>query len=422
MNKTPPSSKSGQGTNTGKRGKVNCAEFTFDANSKPVVEAVLQLEAKIFKKPFIKKPTHGVRGVAASLSAHKEVSEIKKEISETVTYYKSHLQKKDICNALGRLLLQGASEETENYVRQFQLLYLAIDLFSMSSQYSEKGLNMNSQSLLYSVFKILGSDAWEGYSATKNIREIIKKMYAKTKSFNDPQSREKIFQNLLQGKRYYEAFSELNEYDKIIKVNSKSLWLKKRGLLTYNRVLVLQKILDFYFNYIWGHAKEKEILVDGGKLRAFIMRFNIDHSSKLTPIKDLTVLSLMKTMESIIVVSNHLCKETIKDDHFGAKHNAYFIMALNNFRLEHYKASWANILSSIEHLGNSKLTGESKKKETLKIKNFQLQLAEKMNLNSNVKTIKEEIQKIVQQKEGDTETKKGEEKPEAVEEVESKES
>lgn len=379
--------------------KNPCAEFTFDARSKPLVDGVIKIEAQLLKKPFAKKPKIGIQTIEASLKNRKDIFQLNTEIFEVLGFYRQHKDLSNICNALGRLTLESASEETENTNRQFSLLYLAVDLFSMANQYTEKGLSLNAISLLYSTFKILGAQAWDGFTAITTVRDIIKKMYTKTKSLNDPQSRELIFQTLFRGRRYYDSLIELGEYENILKVNSRALWQKKKGMINYNRALVLQRILDFFFNYIWGHAKEQETLLDVGKLRAFIYRFNQDNKIKLTPVKDKSSLALMKTMESFITLSNYYCQEAIKDEQFVYKHNAYFMIAVNNFRVERHKASWANILHSIELLDKSRLSSEIRKKEKLKIKNFQLQIAEKMNMNKNIQDIKDEIQQISKQEE-----------------------
>ena len=84
--------------------------------------------------------------------------------------------------------------------------------------------------------------------------------------------------------RLYEALYHLTEFEKLMKLKSRSMYLMKAGEIQFRKASVFQSIIDFYVG-IASHKKEKDRVVNMGRLHSFIYRFNIDNKAfKITPL------------------------------------------------------------------------------------------------------------------------------------------
>ncbi len=364
-----PKKGAAKGKSSGKKDKKDlpCFEFSFEARSKPIVEKTLELEAKRQKAFFGKKTKVGISDMEVLLDKKTPSSELSTNLHTCITFYKKN--DKDggqFFETLGRLMLEAASKEHINFTYQRYLLYQALDLFSMSIQQSDKRISSSAQSMIMSVFKILSPINASAFYVEKEIQATVNTMVNQKKDLNDLEGRDKIIKLCMKGKRYYEALYQLVEYEKLMQLKSRSMYMMKSGEIHFRQATVFQHIIDFYLGVATGQA-QKEQVEDMGKLRSFIYRFNMDNSKfKLIPLTGDGPLAINKTLGGLITVANTYYSNAGNNTRFAHRHKAYLCMAHNNVITDKIKAAINNLLKGMETLSKSNLKALDKGNERIK--------------------------------------------------------
>ena len=298
--------------------------------------------------------------------------ELTKPLSECIQFYKKNEKEGfEFLEALGRLVLEAASKERINGGYQKYLVYLSIDIFSSAIQHSEKRINGSAASMVASAFKILSPIAPSAYYIEK---EILKSMTELTKEPNDLDARDKIIKLCMKGRRYYEALYQILEYEKIMQLKSRTMYMVKAGEIQFRKATVFQHMIDFYLGVTAGE-QQKNMVEDMGKLRAFISRFNMDNPrTKLLPLAGAGPLAINKTLGSLINVANVYYNGAAANPRFAHRHKAYYCMAHNNLTTDKVKLATNNIISGLEMLAKSNLKAIDKGNEKIQLLEFIIKL------------------------------------------------
>ncbi|MBF0286883.1 MAG: hypothetical protein HQM14_03625 [SAR324 cluster bacterium] len=364
---SPAPKKGGAKDKSSKKKDLPCIEFKFEARSKPVVEKTLELEAKRQKSFFGKKTKVGIADIDTLLDKQASSKELSSNLHPCILYYKQN--EKDgaqFFETLGRLLLEAASKEHTNFTRQRYILYQALDVFSMAIQLTDKRISVSAQGMIMSVSKILSVVNSSTYYIEKEIQATINVMANKKKDLNDLEGRDKIIKLCMKGKRYYEALYQLAEYEKLMQLRSRSMYIMKAGEIHFRQATVFQHIIDFYLGVATGQA-QKEQVEDMGKLRSFIYRFNMDNSKfKLIPLTGDGPLAINKTLGGLITAANVYYGNAGSNSRFAHRHKAYLCMAHNNVITDKIKAAIGNLTKGMETLAKSNLKAVDKGNEKIK--------------------------------------------------------
>ncbi|MBF0280553.1 MAG: hypothetical protein HQM13_22340 [SAR324 cluster bacterium] len=371
-----PAAKAAAGKNSKKNGEKSkeapTFDFNFEARAKPITEKMLALEAKRQKGFFSKKTKFPITDIIVLLDKKAPQKELNPPLMECLLFYKKNEKEGfEFLEALGRLVLEAASKERLNGNYQTYLLYLAIDIFSSAIQHSEKCVNQSAEGMLASAFKILSPIAPSAYYVEK---EILKSMGELTKEPNDLDIRDKIIKLCMKGKRYYEAFYQILEYEQIMQLKSRSMYMMKGGEIQFRKATAFQHMIDFYLGVASGE-QQKNMIMDSGKLRSFITRFNMDNPrSKLLPLAGPGPLAINKTLASLIDVANVFYAGAANNARFAHRHKAYYCMAHNNNTTDKVKSATNNIISGLEVLAKSNLKAVDKGNEKIQLLEFIIKL------------------------------------------------
>ncbi len=404
--KNPGPSKSGNSgkgaavgkTNSSKGGKaaekLECLDFTFDSRSKPITEQMLQLEEKRQKSFFSKKTKMPISEIEMLLERKATAKEMSKALTTCIVFYKRNEKEGEkFLEVLGRVLLDHASKEHLDFTRQKYLLYQAIDTFSTAVQYTAKRVNLTAEGMIVSTFKILSPINTSTFHVEKEIHKTITEMTQK-KDLNDLESRDRIIKLYMQGKRYYEALYQLVEFEKIMSLKSRSMYLMKQGEIQFRKAVVFQHMIDFYLG-VASSQEQKQIVGDMGKLRSFIHRFNLDNSRfKLTPITGTGPLAINKTLSSLIAVANVYYGDAASNNRFAHRHKAYFSMAHNNVMTDKIKAAIANLQAGIEAVAKSNLKAIDKGNAKLQLLEFIVKIYNEQGAPRKAEEYQKQLQEL----------------------------
>lgn len=371
---------------------LSAFDFNFDARAKPITEKMLQLEAKNQKGFLSKKTKFPIIDIVVLLEQKTSIKGLTRPLAECVLFYKKNERDgAQFLEALGRLILEAASKERVDQPYQQYLLYQALDTFSMAIQHSEKRVNAQVASLMVSTFKVLSPINSSAYHIEK---EIHKSMVELAKDPNDLEPRDKIIKLCMKGKRYYEALYQIVEYDKIMKLKSRSMYAMKAGEIQFRMATVFQHMIDFYVGVTAGEA-QKNVVGDMGKLTSFIKRFNLDNSRfKIIPLADQGPIAIIKTLGSLITVANTYYNGAAQNNRFAYRHKAYYCMAYNYVSTDKVKAAINNIISGIEALAKSNLRSIEKGNEKIQLLEFIIKTYNEHSMSRKAEGYAKELQAL----------------------------
>lgn len=347
-------------------------EFAFDARNKSIVPGVFALEARRLKGWFARKPKVSLHQMEAALTQNAKEVELRKLIPKFSAYYMKSDNGHQFLESLGRVLLEAASKEKDDGDRQWFLLNQALEVLDQAVQVSAKVLNVPSQSLIVSIYRILGAAYREAYYTEKEIHKEMMTMINVKKDLNDFASREKIIKLYLQTRNYYPALVHTAEYEKVMRAKSRSLYRQKQGELAFRKAGIFQAMIDHYQRAVTskeesGSNKPAEL----AKLNSFISRFNRDNRRvNIVPLKSLDLFALNKTLQSIVVIANTFYTEAGKSEYFVARHKAYFFMAHNNWQFDNPKGAQANLAEALRLVDLSRMPREQRASEKIKMLEF----------------------------------------------------
>ncbi|MBF0237009.1 MAG: hypothetical protein HQM12_04825 [SAR324 cluster bacterium] len=370
-----PVGKPGLGLKSKGGGGPQCVDFPFDANSKPITGQMLELEQKKLKSLFGKKPKVPISQIASLIENKTSVKELDLPLKECQLYYKRmDKDPEHYLEVLARKLLEGASKEKTDHGYQRYLLYQTLDTLSMAVQHSSKRVNLSAQSLIVAVFKITGGTS-SGYMIEKEILKEMTVMTNQKKDLNDLESRNRMINLCMQGRRYYEAFYQLIEFENIMQLKSRSMYVLKAGEIQFRKALIFQHIVDFYSKVASGQ-KEKEQVKDMGKLRSFIFRFNLDNRSlQLQPLVGTGPLPLNKTVASFLNIANHYYTQAGNNERFPHRHKAYLCKARNHMLGDKAKPAMECLQEGLVALSKANLKAIEKGNEKINMLEYFIEIS-----------------------------------------------
>ncbi len=349
-------------------------EFEFDARHKSIVRAVFALEAKRLKRFFGRKPKVSLHQLESTLNESAGETELRKLIPQFVSYY---LRSADyghrFFEALGRLLLEAAARERTDAERQWFLLTQSLETLQLAVQKSPKALNVPAQSILVSIYKVMGPAHRERHLVEREVFKEMMHMLNVKKDPNDLASREKIIKLYLGVRNYYEALVHTAEYEKVMQAKSRSLYRRKQGEIAFRKAGIFQAMVDYYHQLAADRSRD-----DVGKFRelarlnSFITRFNRDNKRvKIVPLKSLDIFSLNRTIQSMVAIANNFYAEAGAAELFPSRHRAFTFMARNNWQFENPKGAQHNLAEGVRLLELSALPEAQKTGDLLNLLDFQ---------------------------------------------------
>ena len=348
-------------------------EFKFDARNKSIVTGIFALEAKNLKRFFARKPKASLHQLETSLNQSASEGELRKLIPQFTAYYaKSNESGYRFLESLGRLLLEAASKEQENGERQWYLILQALEILEQAIQNSPKVLNVPSQSLVVSIYRILGAPYSDTYNTERDIYKEMMDMINVKKDPNDFPSRERIIKLYLQDRKYYAALVHMAEYEKVMQVKSRSLYRQKQGELAFRKASIFQAMIDFYQKAVSGTGEEEfDKSAELAKLGGFITRFNRDNRrGNIVPLKSMDAFAVNKTIQSMVAIANTFYATAGKSEYFGGRHKAYFFMARNNWQFDNPKGAQGHIAEAVRLVDLSRMPPKQKAGEKIKLLDF----------------------------------------------------
>ena len=375
--------------------------FSFNARHKSNVPSVFALEARRLKRLFSRKPKVSLHELEAALKDSASPAHVGQMMPTFVEFYSRSDSGPLFFEAAGRLLLEAASKEKEDGERQGFLLREATEVLTLAIQKSPKVLNLSAQSLLVSIFRIMGSEAPQNYYVEKEIHKEMLTMINVKRDPSDFASREKIIKLYVQERNFYEALVHIGEYEKLMQARSRSLYRQKKGDIAFRKAGIFQVMLDHYNRLTSGKELEGvDRKAEMRKLNAFVARFNRDNRVNIIPLKNLDNLSLHKTLNSMVSIAKSFYGEATQSEHFQHKHKAYFFMARNNFQFDNQKAALHNLAEGIRLLTISPLPQKQKIPELLKLLEFQEMICTDQGHQRKADETKKEIARLRQERRG----------------------
>jgi hypothetical protein len=376
--------------------------FAYDARKKSIVPGVLQLEEKRRKRLFARKPKVGLAQFDEALKRGVTEAELAELLRQFTRYYYEVDQAELYFEALGRLLVEAASKEREHAPRQRLLLYSAIDCLSAAIQKSPRALNAGAQSIVVSIYKILGPSYRDVFLCEREVHREMMAMITIKKDTGDFTSRERIIKLYVQAQRYYEALVQMAEYERIMRATSRPLYLQKQGDLAFRKASIFQAIIDFYSKVRAGDETERGKVSNVGKLNAFITRFNRDnHRVQIVPLKNMSALGLQHTLHSLVSIANSFYEEASQARQFQAKHRPLFMMARNNCVFESPKVALKNLATAINEIDNSRIAPRQRSAEKLKILEFEYRLYLELGQKGRADEVNNEMSRLRREASGE---------------------
>ena len=365
-------SETNPGNGSGSRRSNSPIAFQFDARSKSIVPGVFALEAKRMKRLFARKPKISLQQLETALKQSATEEMLKKSIPKFSAYYTHSSHGHQFLESLGRLLLEAASKEEEDGERQWFLLLQALEVLEHAIQISPKVINVSCQSIIVSIYSILGAPYRETFYLEKEIHKEMMTMINIKKDPNDFASREKIIKLYLRGRNYYPALVHTAEYEKVMQVKSRSLYRQKQGELAFRKAGIFQAMVDFYQRMATSKEEgETNKFAEMARLNGFISRFNRDNRRiNIVPLKSLDLFALNKTIQSIVAIANNFYEEAGKSEYFLARHKAYFFMARNNWQFDNPKGAQTGLAEAVRLVELSRMAPSDKSREKLKLLEF----------------------------------------------------
>lgn len=368
-------------------------EFTFNARNKSIVPSVFALEGRLLKKILARKPKVSLHDMEDLFNNVASGEEIQSQIAKFSQFYNQHDQGHLFFESLGRLLLEAASKENTDAARQTILLHQALDMMDTALKKSPKVLNIPVQSLIVSLYKVMGSAYSEHYYAEKEVHKEMMTMVNIKKDPNDFNSREKIIRTYLKSGRYFESLIHTAEYEKVMQIKSRSLYRQKIGELAFRKAMIFQAMLDRYLALTNNaEMEDEEKNHETAKLNTFVQRFNQDNNRvSITPLKGYDTLSIRKTLRSMVLIANSFYAEAAQAEHFTQKYKAHFHMARNNHQFDNQKMAFQNLSEGIRVINLSRLAATQKNEEKIKFMEYQVQLYTEQELTRKAEEIQAEI-------------------------------
>ncbi len=335
--------------------ELQCFEFNFDASTKKLTSSIMEAEEKRQHRLFSSKVKVPISQVTQMLAdSTTDMNLLAQGIQICASFYRQQKDGEKFIEVLARWIIDAASKEVSNVSRQLFLLYTAIDVASTSVQTATRKVYPPGCSLMVSTFKVLTPINNTPYHVEKKVHSLMSEMLV-NKDLVALESRERIIKFYMQGRRHYEAFYHLNEYEQIMLVQSRAMFLLKSGEIQIYKAKVFQDIIDFYLAVVSGKSQKQQVK-DMGKLRSFITRFNQDFpKSKIVLPSGKNPISINKMLSSMIQISNHYYQEAANNKRFSKAYKAYYSMAQNSMSLDQHKQALKYVEDGIKALGRGNI-------------------------------------------------------------------
>lgn len=366
--------------------------FSFDARAKPLAGQMLEEEAHLRRRWFVRKPRVGLARMDEALKAGAGADELKSLAQRFIQFFYHRDDAERFFEALGRLYLEAAAKETANADRQWFLLFQAIEALSIAIQKSPKVLNVAAQSVIVAIYRILGSKYYETAATEKEVHRQMVNMVSVKKDPSDLTGREHMIKLYMRGHRYYEALVQMAEYEKIMRVKSWPLYQQKQGELEFRKAGIFQSMIDFYYGVKSGKREESQSLVDMAKLNGFISRFNRDNKRlNIAPLTGTTVLALQKTIGTMVTIANHFYMEAVRSEKFPPKFKAYYYIGHNHQLMDNAKQAILALNDGLRELHLLKIPPKQKAEEQIKLLEMLYRLYSDRGLQKEAEAVQKQL-------------------------------
>lgn len=324
---------------TGKRSKAValrpgvdvCLSFSYDARSKPMVQALIDRDLQQKSRMLGRPPRAALCQVAQLLETPHSQSFWATLFQETTRLYlKDGEEGAGKLEATARLVLEAASREQQNPTLQRFLLFQALDLASQAVEQSEHRINPGATSVCVSLLKVTKPLNPVAYHTEHEVHEEMLGARLQRRDSETPNFRNRLARLYLQGGRYYEAYVQMLEFERVLEKQQKALASRQKGELAFRKGLLFQQLIDFHAAVVAGKEERKQVL-DSGKLNAFVQRYNLRHPNQpLLPLSGTGPVALSKTVASLAQLANLHYSHAISASGFPNVARAHTHMAQNH--------------------------------------------------------------------------------------------
>ncbi|MBF0236275.1 MAG: hypothetical protein HQM12_01100 [SAR324 cluster bacterium] len=337
-------------------------DFNFNALTMPLTKEVLDLEAERVKSFFKKKPPVLLMDLSSNMKQSRKTSDLEQKLSVCTGFYRKDSEVFfKVLEVIGLLFLEAASHEKQDAGYQQYLIYQSLDFLSLSVQHAPQCLNISAERMMLNIHRVLRDPLGENIGS--QIVHQMEKILSKPQDLQSIEVRDQIIRLCLKGHRYYDALYHIQEYERVMKLKSRSMYLIKSGEIQYRKAHVFQQIIDFYVG-VFLNKKERAEIRDMAKLQSFIRRLNM-HESNISVENVSDTLSVHKALVSLINIANNHYQEATNDLKFVYKHRAYYGMAHNYVFLDKPGQAVTSLKSGLKEVDKARLYMLEKMKEKL---------------------------------------------------------
>ncbi len=353
---------------SGRQGVDVCLPFSYDARSKPMVQALIDRDLQQKSRVIGRPPRAALCQVAQQLEQSHSQSFWSTLFQESVRLYlKDGDEGAGKLEATARLVLEAASREQQNPNLQRFLLFQALDLASQAVEQSEHRINPGAAGVCVSILKAAKPLNPVPYHTEHEVHEEMLAARLQRRDPETPNFRNRLARLYLQGGRYYEAYVQMLEFERVLLKQQKALSARQQGELAFRKGLLFQQLVDFHAAVVAGKEERKQVL-DSGKLQAFVHRYNLRHPDHpLLPLNGTGPVALSKTVASLAQRANVHYAHAISASGFPNVARAHTHMAQNHAIREENEQAMQHLHFGMEALKTSGVSSLEKARQMVVI-------------------------------------------------------
>lgn len=316
----------------GRPGIELCLRFEYSASHRPQVRMLLEEDRKKQTLMSQRPPRAAICLMADVLLQERKPTSILSPllVESARLYLKERKAGAASLEVLAQLLFEAASLEQQDARRQRFLIFQALDMASLAIEISEDCLNPAAAKFCLQLLKVTKPLSPEVYSYEQQAYEEMTTVRLRRQGLGDLNLRNRLAQLYLKAGRYFEAYVQIMEFEKALAAQTSELSSGQRAELTFRKGLLLQQLIDFHAAALAG-KKEQQRLLDCGKLRAFVQRYNLRHPDHpILPLQEHAPEAVRKTLFSLAQMANLHYAKALGEKAFTHSARAHTHMAQNH--------------------------------------------------------------------------------------------